>query len=140
MADISCKALKIAEKNAKENGVINKCIFINSDMFNKIEEKFDIIVSNPPYIRTDIISTLEKEVQKEPIIALDGGKDGLDFYKIIADKAWKFLKSDGVIAVEIGFDQKDDVINLLEQTRKYKDIYSKKDLSGNDRIVICRNK
>lgn len=140
MADISCKALKIAEKNAIANNVVDKCLFLNSDMFKNIEEKFDVIVSNPPYIKTDIIKTLDKEVQNEPIIALDGGKDGLDFYKIIADKAWKFLKSDGVIAVEIGFDQKDDVINLLEQTRKYKDIYSKKDLSGNDRIVICRNK
>ena len=140
LSDISNEALNIAKKNAAENNVVDKCLFLNSDMFKNIEEKFDIIVSNPPYIKTDIISTLDKEVQNEPVIALDGGKDGLEFYKIIADEAWKFLKSDGVIAVEIGFDQKNDVINLIEQTGKYKDIYSKKDLSGNDRIIVAKHK
>ena len=140
MADISNKALKIAEKNTIKNDVKNKCKFIKSDMFVNIKEKFDIIVSNPPYIKTEVISILDKEVQNEPKIALDGGKNGLDFYKIIANNAWKCLIKNGVLALEIGYDQKDDVINLLQQIGKYKDIYSKKDLSGNDRIVICKKK
>lgn len=140
MADISNKALKIAEKNTIKNDVKNKCKFIKSDMFVNIKEKFDIIVSNPPYIKTEVISILDKEVKSEPIIALDGGKDGLEFYKIIANNAWKCLIKNGVLALEIGYDQKDDVINLLQQIGKYKDIYSKKDLSGNDRIVICKKK
>lgn len=137
MLDISNKALKIAEKNAKKNNMIDKCFFVNSDMFEKIKEKFDIIVSNPPYIKTDVIGTLDEEVQNEPKIALDGGKDGLDFYRIIADEAWKYLNENGILALEIGHDQKEEVVNLLKQVGKYKDIYSKKDLSGKDRIIIC---
>ena len=137
MTDISNKAIEIAEKNAKENNVIDKCFFVNSDMFEKIKEKFDIIVSNPPYIKTDVIGTLDKEVQNEPRIALDGGKDGLEFYKIIANQAWKYLNENGILALEIGHDQKEEVVNLLKQVGKYKDIYSKKDLSGKDRIIIC---
>lgn len=92
--DISEKALKISEKNAKINNV--EVEFILSNMFDNInkytKEKFDIIVSNPPYIETDTIKILSKEVQNEPHIALDGGKDGLDFYKIIAENGYKYLK------------------------------------------------
>ena len=137
MSDISENALEIAKKNALSNRVINKCSFINSDMFENIKDKFDVIVSNPPYIKTKIISTLDIEVQNEPFIALDGGQDGLDFYKIIANEAWKYLKSNGILALEIGYDQKEEVTKLLEITGKYKNIYSKKDLSGKDRVIIC---
>ena len=140
MSDISNEALKIAEKNAKENDLINRCTFLKSDMFENIEGKFDIIVSNPPYIKTEVIYTLDKEVQKEPIIALDGGKDGLKFYRTIANEAWKYLKQDGILAIEIGYDQKEEVIELLESTGKYKDIYSKKDLAENDRIIVAKYK
>ena len=138
MSDISEEALEIANKNAILNNVEDKCLFIKSDMFESLTDKFDIIVSNPPYIKTDVIDTLDKEVQNEPLIALDGGEDGLNFYKIIAREACKYLKEDGVLALEIGYDQKDDVIKLLEKEEKYKDIYSKKDISGNDRIIICK--
>ena len=148
MSDISEKALEIAKKNAMSNEVIDKCNFVLSDMFENIivgndalvvpQNKFDIIVSNPPYIKTDIINTLEAEVQNEPILALDGGKDGLKFYKIIAENAYKYLNEGGVLALEIGYDQKEEVIKLLEQTDKYTDIYCKKDLGDNDRIVICK--
>ena len=141
MVDISNKALEIAKINAKNIGVIDRCDFIESDMFeNILNKKFDIIVSNPPYIKSDIINQLDKEVQEEPIIALDGGKDGLDFYKIIAKQACNFLNNNGFLALEIGYDQKEEVIELLEAEKKYIDIYYKKDLSGNDRIVICKLK
>ena len=103
-----------------------------------MEEKFDIIVSNPPYIKSDVIKTLDKEVQNEPILALDGGKDGLDIYRRIIDDAYKYLKEDGYLCLEIGYDQKEEVIKLIEKTNKYKDVYAKKDFAGNNRIVICK--
>ena len=138
MSDISEKALEIANENAEENNLKDKCTFVKSDMFENIEKKFDIIVSNPPYIKTKVIDTLDREVQNEPKIALDGGQDGLYFYKIIANEAWKYLKQNGILAIEIGYDQRDEVIKLLKDTGKFKDIYSKKDLSGNNRIIICK--
>ena len=137
MSDISENALKVAQKNAKINEVLDKCKFIKSNMFENIEEKYDVIVSNPPYIKSKIIKTLEKEVQNEPLIALDGGEDGLDFYKIIIQTAYKHLKENGILALEIGYDQKEEVINLIEESNKYINIYCKKDLAGNDRIIIC---
>lgn len=137
MSDISEKALEIAKKNTIQNHVEDKCEFIHSDMFKNINGKFDIIVSNPPYIKTDVIKTLDKQVQNEPIIALDGGEDGLEFYKSIIDQAYKYLNTNGILALEIGYDQKQEVLKLLKKSGKYKNIYSKKDLSGNDRVVIC---
>ena len=137
MSDISENALMIAKKNAKTNEVLDKCKFIKSDMFQNIEEKYDVIISNPPYIKSKIIKTLEKEVQNEPLIALDGGDDGLDFYKIIIQTSYKHLKKNGILALEIGYDQKEEVINLIKENEKYMNIYSKKDLAGNDRIIIC---
>lgn len=137
MSDISKNALKVAQKNAKTNEVLDKCKFIKSNMFENIEEKYDVIVSNPPYIKSKIIKTLEKEVQNEPLIALDGGEDGLDFYKIIIQTAYKHLKENGILALEIGYDQKEEVIKLIEESNKYINIYCKKDLTGNDRIIIC---
>lgn len=142
LSDISNEALKIATQNCisilgKDKN--NKIQIFQSDLFKNISEKeFDIIVSNPPYIKTAVIKTLEKQVQIEPTIALDGGKDGLDIYKKIINQAYKFLKKDGYLCLEIGYDQKDEVMELINKTNKYKDIYSKKDLGGNDRIVICK--
>ena len=134
-SDISINALDVAKKNAKSNSL--DITFIHSDLFNDIEisNQFDIIVSNPPYIETEVIKSLSKEVQEEPIIALDGGKDGLDFYREIIKCAKEYLIKDGYLALEIGYDQKDSVIKLL-QDNDYKNIYSKKDLSGNDRVVV----
>ena len=140
MSDISEDALEIAKKNALSNEVINKCKFLLSDMFENIEGEFDIIVSNPPYIKTEVINTLDVEVQNEPHLALDGGEDGLNFYRIIAENAYKYLNKDGVLALEIGYDQKEDVMALLEEVGKYTDIYCKKDLGDNDRIIVCKLK
>lgn len=134
-SDISESALEIAKKNAEKNSVDIK--FIKSNMFENIQGKFDIIVSNPPYIETETIKTLPKDVKNEPILALDGGEDGLKFYEILAKTAKEYLKKDGILAVEIGYNQKKSVIELFE---KYglKDVYSKKDFGNNDRIVVGR--
>ena len=132
--DISETAIRIAKKNAKKNDV--KVNFILSDMFKNIKEKeFDIIVSNPPYIETKIIPTLPKEVQNEPHIALDGGEDGLKFYEIIAQNANKFIKEKGQILLEIGYNQKESVMKVFEDTKKYYCISCIKDLSNNDRVI-----
>ena len=143
LSDISCDALKIAQKNSAEvtgDTQNNKIKIIQSDLFEKIEEKFDIIVSNPPYIETKTIQTLDKEVQMEPRIALDGGEDGLDLYRRIIKEAYKYLYNNGILALEIGYNQKDRVINLLKESNMYKEIYSKKDLSNIDRIIVCRKR
>lgn len=137
--DISNKAIEVARKNAELNKIDN-IKFMQSDMFKNIEGKFDIIVSNPPYIKKDIISSLDKEVQNEPIIALDGGDDGLDFYRIIVNEAYNYLNENGKLFLEIGYDQKNEVIEIINQNGKYKDIYSKKDLYGNDRIIVATAK
>lgn len=135
--DISKEALKIAEKNSFNNNVNIK--FIESDLFNNLEENdFDIIVSNPPYIRENVINELSIEVKHEPKIALDGGKDGLDFYRKLSSESYKYLKEDGYLCLEIGYDQKNEVIGILKNEKKYKNIYSKKDLFGNDRIIIAQ--
>lgn len=137
--DISEKALEIAEKNAIEQKVDRQIAFLQSDLFNDIpKEKYDIIVSNPPYIKKDIIKTLNQEVQKEPIIALDGGIDGLKFYHKIINNSYEFLKYGGYLCLEIGYDQKIDVIELIEKEEKYVNTYGKKDLYDNDRIIITK--
>ena len=138
-SDISQRAIDIARQNAELNGVKNNIEFIESNLFNKIKNlKFDIIVSNPPYIEKDEIKKLQKDVQREPIIALDGGKDGLDFYRKISIDAHSFLNRQGYLCFEIGYNQKKAVTKILEDQKRYINIYSKKDLCENDRIVICQ--
>lgn len=135
-SDISKRALNVAKRNYEElinNSDENKVTFINSDMFKNINGQFDIIVSNPPYIRTDVIDTLDKEVRNEPKLALDGGKDGLKFYKTIKKNANKYLKKDGVLLMEIGFDQKEAVQKIFENS------VCIKDFAGNDRVIITES-
>ena len=135
--DISEKALEIAQRNAKK--LETKINFLKSDLFDRLDnKKFDIIVSNPPYIRKDEIKKLSEEVQKEPKIALDGGEDGLDFYRIITEQAINYLKTGSFLCFEIGYNQKNDVIKIIEDEQNYKNTYCKKDLYGNDRIIITQ--
>lgn len=137
-SDISMKALQIAKLNAEKNLVRKKIEFIESDMFDKIyKDDFDIIVSNPPYIKTKVIEKLDRQVKNEPYIALDGGADGLKFYKIIIENAYKYIKNEGKVFLEIGYDQKNELINLFKENNHYENIYSKKDLGGNDRIIVA---
>ena len=139
--DISNDALKIAKKNAVSNNVENQITFISSDMFTNLnEEKFDIIVSNPPYIKTNVIDNLDIQVKNEPHIALDGGNDGLYFYKKIINESYQYLKYKGYLCLEIGFDQKIDIIELIENSNNFDGTYSKKDLYDNDRIIITQMK
>ena len=135
--DISSKAIEVAKKNAKELNA--KVKFVKSNLFNKMEKiKFDIIVSNPPYIKKDIMKSLSEEVKKEPELALDGGTDGLDFYRKITKQAMEYLKFGSYLCYEIGYDQKDDVIEIINKHGNYSNTYSKKDLGGNDRVVVTQ--
>ncbi len=135
--DISKKALEIAKKNAHRLEAEVK--FIESNLFEKIKnEKFDIIVSNPPYIKKSDINYLSQEVQKEPQIALDGGYDGLDFYRKISYQAIDYLKFGSYLCFEIGYDQKEEVLEILKGIEHYTKTYCKKDLCGNDRVVITQ--
>ena len=133
--DISEKALKIARFNANENNV--EVSFINSNLFEVLskDEKFDIIVSNPPYIKKAVIDELQEEVKKEPKIALDGGVSGLEFYEKIVNQASYYLNDRGILAFEIGYDQGKEVSELMKKNG-YKNVIIIKDLSENDRVVI----
>lgn len=137
--DISDKALSIGKKNAVNNEVDDKIEFIKSDVFTGIKDrnlKLDIIVSNPPYIKKEDIKTLHTQVKDyEPYIALEGGEDGLDFYRTITEESLKYLKSNGILAFEVGHDQANDVCTIMKN-HGYKKIYTKKDLQGIDRVVI----
>lgn len=136
MSDISRNALEVAKKNAKENKVSEKVKLVQSNLFEKIEDNYFMIVSNPPYIETEVIKTLSKQVQKEPILALDGGKDGLYFYRKLIEEAPKHLQQGGYLCMEIGYNQKEEVLKLIQENGTYTHSYSKKDLSGNDRIIV----
>lgn len=135
--DISPKALETAMRNAervREKEAV-ECRFVQSDLFESVEGSFDIIVSNPPYIPSDVIPTLMEEVKAhEPMGALDGKEDGLFFYREITAKAGDYLTRGGYLFFEIGHDQAEAVMRLMEQNG-YKDITVVKDLAGLDRVV-----
>ena len=136
-SDVSTKALEVAEKNNVLNN--SKVQFIESNLFEQINgEKFDIIVSNPPYIKNEEIKSLSKQVQNEPYIALAGGEDGLDFYRKIIDEAYKHINKNGYLCLEIGYDQKEDLIKLIKQNENYDYENCIKDLSNNDRCIIAK--
>ena len=140
--DISEKAIEVAKLNAINNNVADKINFHVGDLFDPIfDQQFNVIVSNPPYIPSDIINTLQSEVKNyEPRIALDGGADGLNFYRKIINESPKLLLKNGFIAVEIGYDQSELITNLIESGGRFKQIEVIKDLAGLDRIVIAKNK
>lgn len=131
--DISKNAIDLANKN-KIKLNINNVEFKESDIFSNIDEKFDIIVSNPPYINKEDFQKLDKKLYYEPQNALYGGEDGLYFYKKIIKNAKNFLNKNGKIYLEIGYDQKDSISNLLEEYG-YKQIKSYKDFNDFDRII-----
>lgn len=139
MFDVSNKALDITKINAEKLNVLKDVIIKKSDLLHYAIEnniKYDLIVSNPPYIKKDDINNLMKDVKDfEPINALDGGKDGLDFYRRIVKESKSCLKENGYLCFEIGFDQKQNVIEILEENN-FMNIESYKDLSNYDRVVL----
>ena len=131
--DISKQAINVAKENAKLNNV--NATFERSDLFEDVTDRFDVIVSNPPYIPTDVIGGLMPEVAVyEPMQALDGKEDGLHFYRRIIADASKYLNPEGKLLFEIGHDQGESVSSLMKEAG-YKDVRVIKDLVGNDRVV-----
>lgn len=138
-ADLSEKALRIAEQNREHLGLIGNVALVQSNLFENISGTYDIIVSNPPYIASEVIPTLSEEVKDhEPMMALDGGTDGLDFYRIIIEKSPSYLTMGGMLFFEIGYDQGKSVSQLME--KDFEDIHVIRDLAGLDRGVygICK--
>lgn len=132
--DVSEEALKVAKRNAEYHEVNVR--LTQSDLFQEVTGTFDIIVSNPPYIRTAVIATLEPEVREhEPMLALDGMEDGLHFYRRITEEAGKYLASGGYLIFEIGHDQGKDVSELMSE-HGCRDVRVIKDLAGLDRVCI----
>lgn len=125
-------AYKYLERNAKDVANVECILGDINDEFDL--PRADIIVSNPPYIKSGDMKTLQKEVKKEPSMALDGGNDGLDFYRIINDKWKRYLKDNGRLFLEIGEDEGESIKDALSA---FSNITVKKDLSGNDRMVVA---
>ena len=134
--DISTKALEMVDKNAATHGLSDRLQTVHSNWFDTVSGSFDLIVSNPPYIASNIIASLDKEVRDhDPVLALDGGVDGLNAYELIAATCQSFLNKDGRIAVEIGFDQKNAVTTLFEAAGM-RIIEAVDDLSGQNRVLF----
>ncbi len=140
--DISEEALKIAAENGELLQFGDRVEWRRGDYMNALaaEELFDGIISNPPYIPTDDIEQLSEEVRKEPKIALDGGKDGLDFYRILAKEAKKHLRPGGFLAMEIGINQSEPVMEILKETEAYEKFEIITDYGGIERAIYCRKK
>ena len=141
--DISADAIKIAKENARNLSLTKRIHFYLGDLFDPLGEKLygkvDLLVSNPPYIPHNEIACLQKEVRNyEPILALDGGKDGLDFYRRLIQEGQRFLSPQGRMIFEVGYNQAQEVCRMLEEKGIFGEIVMKKDLAGIDRTIIAR--
>lgn len=142
LSDISKDAIEVARENAQRIDA-GKVTFEKGNLLTPFKgrfknKKFDLIISNPPYIKTSVIPTLQTEVRDhEPMLALDGGADGLDFYRQIIKDAPNCLKKEGILMLEIGHDQKEELCALLAESEKFSRITPLKDLAGRDRIIVC---
>ena len=143
-SDISEGAIKVAKENAQKHGVAKSVKFEQGDLFKPFskhfrKQKFDMIISNPPYIKSSVIPTLQKEVcEHEPLSALDGGESGLDFYEKIVSGVGSHLRKSGVLLLEIGHDQGEAVSGLLSRNGEFTSIRVLKDLANRDRIVFAK--
>lgn len=143
-SDISEGAIKVAKENAQKHGVAKSVKFEQGDLFKPFskhfrKQKFDMIISNPPYIKSSVIPTLQKEVcEHEPFSALDGGESGLDFYEKIVSGVGSHLRKSGVLLLEIGHDQGEAVSGLLSRNGEFTSIRVLKDLANRDRIVFAK--
>ena len=135
--DVSPAALAVARANAERLEVQNQITFVESDLFQKISGTYKVICSNPPYIKKSELSALAPEVAAEPALALDGGVDGLDFYRRIFNQAASFLEQPGFVVLEIGWDQAGDVRRLGEEAG-FTWLETVKDYGGHDRVVAFK--
>ena len=138
--DISGKALDAARKNAKLNDVEKRIDFICADLFNGCESltgSCDLIVSNPPYVRREAIKRLAAEIQYEPLSALNGGRDGLDFYRRIICQAPGFLKKEGLLILEMGFDQRESIEKMFNLSGKFKVKEVVRDYNNIERVIVA---
>src|SRR5262249_28418902 len=136
--DISVDALTVAMDNAQRHHVEGHVRFVEADMLKYLKatkDKFDLIISNPPYIPTEQLQTLPKDVQQEPVLALDGGKDGLKFYKGIISASPSLLTRKGCLMMECGENQAERVKQLAE--KEFPNVEAHKDLAGRPRVIIC---
>lgn len=137
-SDISEDAIEVAEKNASKHGVDERIQFVTGDLFNNITGRFDLIVSNPPYIARFEFETLQKEVLREPRVALDGGEDGLDFYRRIVNIAGEYLNPGGHLLFEIGYGQAAGIRQIIESGRFFRVVDVVKDFNDIDRVVVAQ--
>lgn len=136
--DINDKAIELTKANALKHEVSDRLCILNSNLFEKInkENQFDFIISNPPYIETKVIDSLQEDIkQHEPKLALDGGEDGLDFYRAIIEQSKSYISPEGFIAFEIGYNQAEAVKKIFVENG-YLNVTIAKDLAGFDRVVI----
>ena len=137
-SDISKATLKIAKLNARLNNVDKKIKFKQSDLFKNLTGRFDFIITNPPYVPSSDIENLQPELSYEPQIALDGGTNGLDFYRKIIKESPKFLEENGILIMEIGFRQHEPIKNILKKQEKFEILDIIKDYQGIERIIITQ--
>jgi len=138
LCDISPEALSLANVNALRHGIADKVARKESDLFDCVEGIFDVIVSNPPYIPTSDISTLSREVKNDPVLALDGGADGLRIVERLVKDALARITPGGLLALEIGHDQALRVVEILK-THNFRDIVVHRDYQGVERFVFSRH-
>lgn len=141
LVDVSKKALEVAKRNIQNNMADKKVLVKYSNLFENLmtsKDKYDIIVSNPPYIKSMEIEKLSDYVKKEPLIALDGGDTGLAFYEKITEKARNFLNDNGFLMFEIGYDQMEELTKIFEEYPEYEILEKVKDYNLMDRVIICR--
>ena len=138
--DISVDALQVASENIQRHGVEGRVEMVHEDMGTFLAsclKTFDLIISNPPYVPQGQLGTLPKDVQREPSIALDGGADGLDFYRTIIKCSPRLLRAGGYLMMELGDGQADAVRALLTKPKTFSNIEIHRDLAGKERIIVC---
>ena len=141
LIDISEGALDVAKRNIEDNYMEDKVSVLKSNLFDeaiKSNIKTDMILSNPPYIKSKDMASLDANVKYEPSLALDGGATGMDFYEKIVEQAKQVLNNNGLLIFEIGYDELEQMKELLSKNKEYTMLESVKDYGGNDRVVVCR--
>ena len=141
LIDISEDALDVAYRNIEDNSIEDKVTVLQSNLLEEViknQVKTDMILSNPPYIKSEDIASLDANVKYEPVLALDGGVTGMDFYEKIVEQAKYVLNNNGLLIFEIGYDELEQMKELIAKNKEYTMLESVKDYGGNDRVVVCR--